>query len=101
MKRRRLSGTRAWQNRRPTSMKSFARTVAMSLASSKTKSTNSLIACCRSFVPVASTRAEAVWQKPKQQYREEIDWLDRRAALAEARGDKKTAAEFYRRCIAF
>lgn len=45
--------------------------------------------------------AEAGITRLRQEFPEVIDWLDRSAILAEARGDTKTAADFYRRCIAF
>jgi hypothetical protein len=45
--------------------------------------------------------AEAGIARLREEFPEVIDWLDRSGMLAEARGDNKTAADFYRRCIAF
>ena len=45
--------------------------------------------------------AEAVCRKLKEEYPDQIDWLERGALVAEARGDNKAAADLYRRCIAF
>ncbi len=45
--------------------------------------------------------AEAGITRLREEFPEVIDWLDRSGMLAEARGDNKTAADFYRRCVAF
>ena len=45
--------------------------------------------------------AEAVCRTLKEKYPDQIDWLERGAMVAEARGDNKTAADLYRQCVAF
>jgi hypothetical protein len=45
--------------------------------------------------------AEAGITRLREEFPEVVDWLDRSGMLAEARGDNKTAADFYRRCVAF
>jgi hypothetical protein len=45
--------------------------------------------------------AEAGIARLHEEFPEVIDWLDRSGMLAEARGDSKAAADFYRRCVAF
>ena len=45
--------------------------------------------------------AEAACRELQRRYPDLIDWLDRTAMLYEKRGDKKMAAEYYRRCLQF
>jgi tetratricopeptide (TPR) repeat protein len=45
--------------------------------------------------------AEAVCRTLKEKYPDQIDWLERGAMVAKARGDNKGAADLYRRCVAF
>lgn len=45
--------------------------------------------------------AEAACSELRRRHPAQIDWLERTAMVHEARGDKKAAAEFYRKCVAF
>jgi len=45
--------------------------------------------------------AEAGIKRLREEFPDVIDWLDRSALLADARGDHKLAADFYRRAIEF
>lgn len=45
--------------------------------------------------------AEAACHELHRRYPEMIDWLDRTAMVYERRGNRKMAAEYYRRCIQF
>ena len=45
--------------------------------------------------------AEAVCRTLKEKYPDQIDYLERGAMVAEARGDRKAAADLYRQCVVF
>jgi tetratricopeptide (TPR) repeat protein len=45
--------------------------------------------------------AEAACRELQRRYPELIDWLERTAMIYEKRGDRKMAAEYYRRCLQF
>ena len=45
--------------------------------------------------------AEAACVELRRRFPDQIDWLDRTAMIHEARGNKKAAADYYRKCVAF
>ena len=45
--------------------------------------------------------AEAACRELKEKFPDQIDWLERGAIVARARGDNKAAADLYRQCVAF
>ena len=45
--------------------------------------------------------AETACLELRRRHPAQIDWLERTAMVHEARGDKKTAAEYCRKCVAF